>query len=80
MISDVQDLPITFDDVQTAAEEIKPYIHCTPIVTSTTADAIASSSLNNVSLNLVMKCENLQKIGGTFFDLPFSSRFALLMD
>lgn len=64
MTPDIQDIPsISLEDVQQAAQEIKTYIHRTPVVTSITADEIASSSLD-ISLHLAMKCENLQKIGG----------------
>ncbi|GJJ14229.1 hypothetical protein Clacol_008491 [Clathrus columnatus] len=54
---------ISFDDILKAAEEIKPFIHRTPVVTSTTADELASSYDIDLSFRLVMKCENLQKIG-----------------
>jgi hypothetical protein len=53
---------ISINDIRRAAEEIKPFIHRTPAVVSSTADDLASSS--SVSLRLVMKCENLQKVGG----------------
>ena len=49
------DIP-TFDDVLAAAERIAPYIHNTPILTS--------SYLNQLSAaELFFKCENLQKVG-----------------
>lgn len=46
----------TFDDVLAAEERIAPYIHNTPVLTS--------SYLNQLSgANLFFKCENLQKVG-----------------
>jgi threonine dehydratase len=49
------DIP-TFDDVLAAHERIAPYIHNTPILTS--------SYLNQLSgAELFFKCENLQKVG-----------------
>jgi len=52
---------VSISDVLQAAEEIKPFIHRTPAVTSATADEFAST--DGLSLRLVMKCENLQKVG-----------------
>ncbi|MEK6216554.1 MAG: pyridoxal-phosphate dependent enzyme [Boseongicola sp.] len=49
------DIP-TFDDVVAAHERIKPYIHRTPVLTS--------SFLNNLTgAELFFKCENFQKAG-----------------
>jgi threonine dehydratase len=49
------DIP-TFDDVLAAAKRIAPYIHNTPVLTS--------SYLNQLSgAELFFKCENLQKVG-----------------
>jgi threonine dehydratase len=46
----------TFDDVLAAEERIAPYIHNTPVLTS--------SYLNQLSgADLFFKCENLQKVG-----------------
>ena len=42
----------------------RPYIHRTPVVTSSTLDTMAS--LDKVKLHLLMKCENLQKVGGAW--------------
>src|SRR5262249_30090435 len=48
----------TLADVQAAATRIKPYVHCTPVLTCT--------SLNDlVGAVLFCKCENFQK-GGAF--------------
>ena len=49
------DIP-TFDDVLAARERIAPYVHNTPVMTS--------SYLNQLSAaDLYFKCENLQKVG-----------------
>lgn len=49
------DIP-TYDDVQTAHERIKPYIHRTPILTSTYFN-------ERTGAELFFKCENFQKAG-----------------
>ena len=49
------DIP-TFDDVVAAHERIRPYIHDTPVLTSTTFDEMSGASL-------FFKCENFQKAG-----------------
>ena len=46
----------TFDDVLVAHERIAPYIHRTPVLTSSFIDALAGCQL-------FFKCENLQKAG-----------------
>ncbi len=46
----------TFDDVKTARERIEPYVHKTPVLTST--------FMNNLTgAELFFKCENFQKAG-----------------
>ncbi len=47
---------ITKIDIVEAHERIKPYIHRTPVLTSSTIDSISGASL-------FFKCENFQKIG-----------------
>lgn len=47
---------VTLFDVQQAAERIRPYVHRTPIHTSSALDRMFGAQL-------VFKCENLQKIG-----------------
>ena len=47
---------VIIQDIREAHERIKPYIHRTPILTSTALNEISSSSL-------FFKCENLQKAG-----------------
>jgi threonine dehydratase len=46
----------TIDNIQNARRRIAPFIHQTPIFTSTTLNAISSKTL-------YFKCENLQKTG-----------------
>ena len=46
----------TLDDMLAAHERIKPYIHRTPVLTSSHIDGLAGA-------NLFFKCENLQKAG-----------------
>ncbi|MBA3325039.1 MAG: pyridoxal-phosphate dependent enzyme [Rhodobacteraceae bacterium] len=46
----------TFDDMLAAHERIKPYIHRTPVLTSSWLDAL-------VGAELFFKCENFQKAG-----------------
>ncbi|KAG0130414.1 tryptophan synthase beta subunit-like PLP-dependent enzyme [Tuber indicum] len=54
-------LPLTRESVLEAHALIKSRIHRTPVFTSTTLSKLASSGDTNV--NLLFKCENLQKIG-----------------
>ena len=49
-------LPIDFTDVATAARRIAPHVHRTPLVRSHRLDEI-------LGCELVLKCENLQRIG-----------------
>ena len=46
----------TFDDVLAAHERIKPYIHRTPVLTSTFLNELTGAEL-------FFKCENFQKAG-----------------
>lgn len=48
-------IPTKFD-IQQAADRIEPYIHNTPVLTSTAIDRISSC-------NIFFKCENFQKAG-----------------
>jgi threonine dehydratase len=55
--SDEQNMTIpTYDDVLTAHERIKPYIHETPVLTSRFLNELTGAEL-------FFKCENLQKAG-----------------
>jgi threonine dehydratase len=53
-------VPVTLDDVRSAADQIKGVAHRTPVVTSRTLDAI-------VGARIFLKCENLQRIGAFKF-------------
>jgi threonine dehydratase len=46
----------TLSDIRVAAQRIKPYIHHTPVLTSSTFDTLCGAEL-------FFKCENLQKVG-----------------
>ena len=46
----------TFDDVKVARERITPYIHKTPVLTSTFMNDLTGAGL-------FFKCENFQKAG-----------------
>ena len=46
----------TLDDILEAHERIKPFIHRTPVLTSTTLDTMSGHTL-------LIKCENFQKVG-----------------
>ena len=46
----------TWEDIQVAEERIRPYIHCTPVLTS--------QRLNSMfGIDFFFKCENFQKVG-----------------
>ena len=47
---------VSIADVMTAADRIRPYTRNTPVVTSSTVDAISGAAV-------FFKCENLQKVG-----------------
>ena len=46
----------TFDDVRAAAERIAPFVHRTPVLTSSTLD-------HELGARVFFKCENFQKVG-----------------
>jgi threonine dehydratase len=46
----------TIEDIQAAAQRIRPYAHRTPILTSATLDGMTGATL-------FFKCENLQRVG-----------------
>jgi len=62
---------VTLHDVQQAAERIRPYVHRTPILTSSTLNSMFGAQL-------VFKCENLQKVGA--FKARGAVNAVLLMD
>lgn len=47
---------VTITDIQAAADRIRPYVHRTPVITSTQINDL-------VGAEIYFKCENLQKIG-----------------
>ncbi len=64
-------LPPTFDDVQAAASRLAGHAHRTPVLRSSTADALLGAQL-------FFKCENLQRMGAFKFRGAFNalSRFS----
>ncbi len=56
----MSELAISFDDIVRAHERIMPAAHRTPVLTSTTADALSGA-------RLFFKCENLQRVGAFKF-------------
>lgn len=55
-------IPLTRASVLNAHQLIKASIHRTPVLTSTTLSALATIN-DGPTINLLFKCENLQKIG-----------------
>lgn len=47
---------VTFADIQAAADRIRPYVHRTPVITSSQINDLIGAEIH-------FKCENLQKIG-----------------
>lgn len=60
----------TFADIQKAHDRIRPYIHCTPVLSSQSINQI-------VGAHLFFKCENLQKVGAFKFRGACNSVFSL---
>ena len=56
----MSELAISFDDIVRAHERIMPAAHRTPVLTSTTADALSGA-------RLFFKCENFQRVGAFKF-------------
>jgi threonine dehydratase len=57
-------MPIpTLADIQSAHKLIESRIHKTPVLTSTSINALASS--DSLKMALFFKCENMQRVGGT---------------
>ena len=52
--------PVTLDDVRSAADQLKGVAHRTPVVSSRTLDAL-------VGATVLLKCENLQRVGAFKF-------------
>jgi threonine dehydratase len=60
----------TLHDIREAAQRIKPYIHCTPVLTN--------ESLNQrTDAQVYLKCENLQKVGAFKFRGACNAVFSL---
>lgn len=63
-------MPLTLNDISTAAQRIKPYIHRTPVLTN--------ESLNRrTGAQVYLKCENLQKAGTFKFRGACNAVFSL---
>src|SRR6266542_4685102 len=63
----------SLDDIQEAAQRIKPYVHRTPVLTN--------KSLNQkVGAQVYLKCENLQKVGAFKFRGACNAVFSLSGD
>jgi threonine dehydratase len=65
------ELAVTVDDVRAAAARIAPYVHRTPVMTSRTLDEVAGREL-------LLKCENLQRVGA--FKLRGAMNAVLALD
>jgi len=61
-MSSIPEFSVGLQDILEAERQIKPFIHRTPAITSQTIDELASE--HDCQLRLIMKCENLQKVGG----------------
>lgn len=63
-------MTVTINDIQQAAQRIKPYIHRTPVLTN--------ESLNQqVGAQVFLKCENFQKVGAFKFRGACNAVFSL---
>ncbi|MDD2303569.1 MAG: pyridoxal-phosphate dependent enzyme [Prolixibacteraceae bacterium] len=60
----------TFEDIKSAHDRIRPYIHHTPVLSSKSINEI-------VGAELFFKCENLQKVGAFKFRGACNSVFSL---
>jgi threonine dehydratase len=61
---------ITFDDILRAAARIKAYAHRTPVLTSSTVDAMTGATI-------FFKCENFQRVGAFKFRGAVNAVFSL---
>jgi threonine dehydratase len=59
-----------FRQIQIAAERIRPYIHRTPVLTSSSLDRLTG-------VRVMLKCENLQKVGAFKFRGATNAVYAL---
>ena len=59
----------TIEDVREASERIRPYVHCTPVLTCGTLNELCDAEI-------FFKCENFQKVGAfkkeTSWKIPHS--------
>ena len=62
---------IGIDDVRRAAERLAPWVHRTPVLTSTTLDARCGGAV-------FLKCENFQRVGA--FKFRGAMNAVLLLD
>jgi len=62
-----ESMPITVNDILIAQARIESMVHVTPIATCDNLDAIATEKLHSIGgkakINLLLKCENMQKVG-----------------
>src|SRR2546425_11809153 len=58
--------PVSFDDVAAAHERIRPHARRTPVLTSSTVDALTGA-------RVFFKCENLQRMGAFKFRGAFNA-------
>jgi threonine dehydratase len=63
-------MTVTLDDIQQAAERIRPFAHRTPAFTCESLD-------QRVGARVILKCENLQKVGAFKFRGACNAVFAL---
>ncbi|HUJ75924.1 MAG TPA: pyridoxal-phosphate dependent enzyme, partial [bacterium] len=63
-------LPLTIEDIRTAARRIAPHAHRTPVLTSRTMDGLTGATL-------FFKCENLQRMGAFKFRGAVNAVFSL---
>ena len=61
---------MTLEDIRRAAARIRPHAHRTPLLTSTTMDALSGGTL-------FFKCENLQRVGAFKFRGAANAVFSL---
>src|SRR5215216_6571463 len=63
-------MTVTLQDIQQAAQRIRPYIHRTPVLTNQSLNA-------QVGAQVFLKCENLQKVGAFKFRGAANAVFSL---
>lgn len=63
-------MTVTLSDIQQAAQRIGPYAHRTPVITNASLD-------QRVGARVILKCENLQKVGAFKFRGACNAVFSL---